>query len=62
MPRTESDKELDMPIPGDNGNPKAEREAQEKRIREVAETGGNVESELKLNKPAGKENTALGKI
>lgn len=40
-----------MPIPGDNGNPKSEREAQERRIREVADKGGNVESEVIFNKP-----------
>jgi hypothetical protein len=51
-----------MPIPGDNGNPKAEREAQERRIKEVAETGANVKSELRFNKPAPKEKTIFGKI
>jgi hypothetical protein len=51
-----------MPIPGDNGNPKAERERQEQRITEVAKNGGRVVSELKLNKPAPKTNSALGKI
>lgn len=51
-----------MPIPADNGNPKAEREAQEKRITEVAETGGEVKSELRFNKPEGKVNSYLGKV
>lgn len=36
-----------MPIPGDNGNPKAEKEAQEKRIDEVSEHGADVKQELK---------------
>lgn len=40
-----------MPIPGDNGQPKLEREKQDARIKEVAETGANVKSELKFNKP-----------
>lgn len=39
-----------MPIPGDNGNPQKEKEAQERRIREVAEHGADVKSELRFNK------------
>lgn len=51
-----------MPIPGDNGNPKAERDAQNKRIREVAERGADVQKEVILNKPAAKEKTIFGDI
>lgn len=39
------------PIPGDNGQPKLEREKQNALIKEVAETGANVKSELRFNKP-----------
>lgn len=35
-----------MPIPGDNGQPKLEREKQEARFTEVAETGATLKSEL----------------
>lgn len=42
-----------MPIPGDNGKPKLEREQQEARIREVALTGANIEPVLNhWEKPA----------
>lgn len=37
-----------MPIPGDNGQPKKEREAQEARIKEVAETGANLAHDLRF--------------
>lgn len=36
-----------MPIPGDNGQPVKEREAQEKRIEEVAKHGADVVPDLK---------------
>lgn len=36
-----------MPIPGDNGQPVKEREAQEKRIEEVAKYGADVVPDLK---------------
>jgi hypothetical protein len=51
-----------MPIPGDNGNPKAERDAQNMRIKEVAERGADVRKELTFNAPAPKENSIMGKI
>ncbi len=51
-----------MPIPGDNGNPKAERDAQNARIKEVAERGADVQKELNLNAPAPKENSIMGKL
>ncbi len=51
-----------MPIPGDNGNPKAERDAQNARIKEVAERGADVQKEVNFNAPAPKENTIMGKI
>lgn len=51
-----------MPIPGDNGNPKAERDAQNKRIIEVAETGACVRKELRFNPPAPKEKCIFGDV
>jgi hypothetical protein len=51
-----------MPIPGDNGNPKKERDQQNARIEEVGKTGGDVKCEVKLGKPAPKEKTIFGKI
>lgn len=51
-----------MPIPGDNGNPMKEREAQEKRISDVAQDGAYVQKEVKLNKPAPKEKCIFGEI
>ena len=51
-----------MPIPGDNGNPKAERDAQNQRITKEAETGAYVKKEVQLNKPAPKVDTIFGKI
>ena len=41
-----------MPIPGDNGNPKAEKAKQEARIKEVAEDSTEVKSELRFEKPS----------
>lgn len=49
-----------MPIPGDNGNPKAERDAQNERITREAETGANVQKEVRLNAPAPKEKNIFG--
>lgn len=49
-----------MPIPGDNGNPQAERDAQNKRIEEVARTGACVQKEVRLNPPAPKEKNIFG--
>ena len=37
-----------MPIPGDNGNPKEERNAQNKRIEEVGLKGGLVQKDVKV--------------
>ncbi len=51
-----------MPIPGDNGNPKAERDAQNKRIIEVAEKGANVHKEVRFNEPAPKDKCIFGEI
>jgi hypothetical protein len=51
-----------MPIPGDNGNPKQERDAQNARIREVAERGADVQKEVKFNKPAPKEKNIFGRM
>ena len=49
-----------MPVPGDNGNPKKEKEEQERRISEVANTGACVQKEVKMNKPAPKEKCIFG--
>ena len=49
-----------MPIPGDNGHPKAERDMQNKRITEVAERGADVHKELIQNAPAPKEKNIFG--
>jgi hypothetical protein len=49
-----------MPIPGDNGKPKEERDAQNKRIIDVAETGACVRSELKIMPPPPKEKNIFG--
>ncbi len=51
-----------MPIPGDNGNPVKEKEAQEKRICDVANTDALVQKEVLFNKPAPKEKSIFGKI
>jgi hypothetical protein len=51
-----------MPIPGDNGNPKKEKEEQERRISEVANTGACVQKEVKINKPAAKEKCIFGEM
>lgn len=51
-----------MPIPGDNGRPKEERDAQNERIKNVAETGADVRKELTMNPPAPKEKTVMGEI
>ena len=51
-----------MPIPGDNGNPKAERDAQNRRIREVAERGADVAKEVILNAPAPKTKSIFGDV
>jgi len=50
-----------MPIPGDNGNPQKERDAQNARIIDVAERGADVQKEVNLNKPAPKKRTYLEK-
>jgi len=52
----------EMPIPGDNGNPMKEKEDQEKRITNVADTGACVQKEVKMNKMEPKENCIFGRI
>ncbi len=49
-----------MPIPGDNGHPREERDAQNERIKHVAEHGADVQKELNLNPPAPKEKNIFG--
>ncbi len=44
-----------MPIPGDNGQPKKEREEHAARIDEVAKNGANLKEELNF-KPSEKTN------
>ena len=51
-----------MPIPGDNGNPMKEKEDQEKRISDVANTGACVQKEVKFNRPEMKEKCIFGEI
>ena len=51
-----------MPIPGDNGNPKLEREKQDMRIEEESKNAGQIKSELRFNKPEGKKESYLGRI
>ena len=51
-----------MPIPGDNGNPMKEKEAQERRISDVANKGACVQKEVKFNPPAPKEKTIFGEV
>lgn len=40
-----------MPIPGDNGNPREERQKQNVRIRDVALAGADLQKDVKLNEP-----------
>ena len=49
-----------MPIPGDNGNPKTERDKQNERIKEVADKGACVRKELNINPVAPKEKNIFG--
>lgn len=51
-----------MPIPGDNGNPKAEREAHSKRIQEEGQRGGDVKKDVVMNPPAPKDDCIFGRI
>jgi hypothetical protein len=51
-----------MPIPGDNGHPKAERDAQNKLIKHVAETGACVRSDVVMNPVAPKEKNIFGEM
>lgn len=42
-----------MPIPGDNGNPRLERQKQNVRIRDVALTGADCQKDInRFNEPA----------
>lgn len=51
-----------MPIPADNGNPMKEKEAQERRISDVANTGACVQKEVKMNPPCPKEKSIFGEV
>lgn len=51
-----------MPIPGDNGHPREERDKQNERITEVAERGADVKQELFFNPPAKKERNIFGEM
>ena len=57
-----NNKEIVMPIPGDNGHPKLEKEMQEIRITDVANTGACVQKEVKFMRPAPKEKCIFGEI
>jgi hypothetical protein len=48
-----------MPIPGDNGQPKMERQKWEKEIRETALHGGDLKPELRFNSPPPDEKIGL---
>jgi len=41
-----------MPIPGDNGKPREEREKQNERIQKEGTDGGKLRKELEFNKPS----------
>lgn len=49
-----------MPIPADNGNPKAERDAQNRRIDEVAFRGADVQKEVRFLAPEPKKKNIFG--
>jgi len=51
-----------MPIPGDNGNPRKERDEQNERITKESVRGGLVVKELRLNEPAPKEKCIFGEV
>ncbi len=51
-----------MPIPGDNGRPMLEKEENEERITNVANTGACVQKEVKMGKVAHKEKCIFGEI
>lgn len=51
-----------MPIPGDNGNPKKEKEEGEQRITDVANSGAYVQKEVKMNNPAPKVKCIFGEV
>ncbi len=44
-----------MPIPGDNGNPREERQKQNVRIRDVALTGADVQKDINHYNPPAKD-------
>jgi hypothetical protein len=51
-----------MPIPGDNGQPKLERDKQNARIREVSERGADCQKDVIPNAKAPKEKCIFGEI
>ncbi len=51
-----------MPIPGDNGQPRLERDKQNDRIREVAEHGADCQKDVVPNVPAPKTKCIFGEI
>ena len=51
-----------MALPADNGNPEKEKEAQERRISDVANEGAHVQKEVYFNKPAAKEKCIFGEM
>lgn len=51
-----------MPIPADNGNPRAERDAQNRRITTEAERGALVQKEVICNEPSPPEKNVFGEM
>lgn len=49
-----------MPIPGDNGKPREERDKQNERITKVSNTDALVQKEVIFNAPAPKEKNIFG--
>lgn len=51
-----------MPIPGDNGNPKKERDAQNERIRKESLEGALVKQEVSFEKRSSTECNIFGEM
>jgi hypothetical protein len=51
-----------MALPADNGNAPKEKKEGDARINHVCNTGAYVQQEVKMNKPAPKEDCIFGRI
>jgi hypothetical protein len=51
-----------MALPADNGNASLEKRQGEERITRVANEGACVQKEVKMNRPAEKENSIFGRV